>query len=995
MMHRLEVGMNNRKLMFSLAALVVAGVGLAGCDDSSSSSGGSGKPGAVACGDVAECVEGYCQDGVCTQTCDEIGGCSDEARCNDVATCHKDKTCKDVGTCTYECGKTANSCQWAVCASHARCANSQTCEKDKLDPYGDFDGDGILNHIELNSSFLDPCSADTDGDTIPDNLEDLNGNGIFEPWLGETDPNDSNSKPTTEGVGLINSVCSMDAQGTVTTETMKTFNIAVPKGIGGADMVKTEATDDIVRYDDEGGIAMVFGSTGGNSFTAKTLFKSAQEYESQAIVSFVEASNFTSAVPLTSWKETGYLKGYDASRLQVVPDHEVSRYIYRVSLQAGTSIQKLRDAIANALNLTDATIAASADVTTCEPDGGDVSSATVYMARSTYQENGKSITVYSVAVACSEKANDNVVNARMTDIMTGTHVAPIGLDSATRGYNVLNTIKCQQADFGDSSSKVDFIWVVDNSGSMEDELDNLAETAATFMNKLKRSKIDYRIGVAGTDSYVLDEWIYEEGKGLGDKDGWHINPFTSNSGEEYPNELVNPSAYYTYSGLRKPFVQKNAMMTPAQAQGHMTLPTCADTQFACLVKAVSGGTCNKGKGKNLCGLGHEDGLKSGLIVLDRLSLDVSKPYEEYEKVATEADFPEIDKEAEGGAEALKKAVDEENAKRKEQRRKSNSIFDRSNAQSKTCKSAEDLAQPACQQALAGQMLRDDALHYVIWVSDEESRQFKEPVREGDGLIASSVNLRGCLTGYKLENEGFADETITEETFKFDNPDLSKLVYSMYTGSYEGNDPNKCNPSMKNSFKEADGKYIITEDSTLADIHEQNPAFYDMLMYYIKEYHKYAGQAGVAGFALVGDIGKENGGFCAELGDNPGDKTGANYGLGYIMMAKYLSKLTPDGANDGKGGGYASICSENYSDTVDAIFQDVLGRLSRHGLEGYPVASTIRVAIVKQGSDTATELTRGKDWSYDASQNTITFSYTNGESTDKIAISYVLWQKTEG
>ena len=29
MMHRLEVGMNNRKLMFSLAALVVAGVGLA------------------------------------------------------------------------------------------------------------------------------------------------------------------------------------------------------------------------------------------------------------------------------------------------------------------------------------------------------------------------------------------------------------------------------------------------------------------------------------------------------------------------------------------------------------------------------------------------------------------------------------------------------------------------------------------------------------------------------------------------------------------------------------------------------------------------------------------------------------------------------------------------------------------------------------------------------------------------------------------------------
>ena len=90
-----------------------------------------------------------------------------------------------------------------------------------------------------------------------------------------------------------------------------------------------------------------------------------------------------------------------------------------------------------------------------------------------------------------------------------------------------------------------------------------------------------------------------------------------------------------------------------------------------------------------------------------------------------------------------------------------------------------------------------------------------------------------------------------------------------------------------------------------------------------------------------------------------------------------------------------VIRRSLNTSVDAIFQDVLGRLSRHGLEGYPVASTIRVAIVKQGSDTATELTRGKDWSYDASQNTITFSYTNGESTDKIAISYVLWQKTEG
>lgn len=46
--------------------------------------------------------------------------------------------------------------------------------------------------------------------------------------------------------------------------------------------------------------------------------------------------------------------------------------------------------------------------------------------------------------------------------------------------------------------KVDFVWVVDNSGSMEQEQDEVANAASTFFNKLSLKHIDYRLGVIAT-----------------------------------------------------------------------------------------------------------------------------------------------------------------------------------------------------------------------------------------------------------------------------------------------------------------------------------------------------------------------------------------------------------------------------------------------------------------------------------------------------------------
>ncbi len=53
----------------------------------------------------------------------------------------------------------------------------------------DSDGDGVVNDDELAAG-TDPEDADSDDGGWKDGEEDLNGNGAYEPQLGETDPND-------------------------------------------------------------------------------------------------------------------------------------------------------------------------------------------------------------------------------------------------------------------------------------------------------------------------------------------------------------------------------------------------------------------------------------------------------------------------------------------------------------------------------------------------------------------------------------------------------------------------------------------------------------------------------------------------------------------------------------------------------------------------------------------------------------------------------------
>ena len=189
---------DKRKWTLFIGALMAVGIANFGCSDEDAVFLPEGDLNSAAedCKSANTCTTAdACQSGVGAIACKCV---------TDNDYCHSDVRCNGVGSCSYVCSPNAGTCSYAGCASDPACSGPgpgpSTCDIDNLSPNEDFDKDGIPNGKELNSRIsvnneiksLDPCKPDTDGDGIFDGDEDLNHNGIFESWLGETNPVDIN-----------------------------------------------------------------------------------------------------------------------------------------------------------------------------------------------------------------------------------------------------------------------------------------------------------------------------------------------------------------------------------------------------------------------------------------------------------------------------------------------------------------------------------------------------------------------------------------------------------------------------------------------------------------------------------------------------------------------------------------------------------------------------------------------------------------------------------
>ncbi|MBR4986899.1 MAG: hypothetical protein IKY83_14290 [Proteobacteria bacterium] len=1002
--------MSKRKLAFLLGAVMVSGFSLLGCEEEdpfkpadvvdSENPGNPSKPKVPTLNDYSaedginaangklhkdmsgakkaclrsDCMTSKdCADGVDYWAC----LCSTDS--TSANKCTTWAACRDIGNCKIECGpgKTINgqeSCSLSVCAGASACASA--CIPENLPADGDYDQDGIPNLVERNSSGLeDPCLLDTDGDTIPDGYEDLNHNGVYEPHLGETLPNDPSSMPANGHVyDLQQVVCQAgDMLGGSASE-LKEIRIAKMKSA--VYEIDSDPNKEVTVFEDSAHkVAGFFGTLSAKRYTGPQLLRESAIKDGY----YAEESNFTSSMPLNVWLENKTEAGvpvYDRNNLQVIPDHTVSRYKYSITLESGQTLENVRDAIAKVF---DANLSVSKATGNTACDSGsddDKGKAILYLARSEYKEGGKAVYAYSGALTCrstntsSKQGAANAIEAMnmLDDVISGTLVAPIGLPAAPTGFDPFKDFVCQPEVFGNAAGTVDFIWVIDNSGSMQDELTNLTNTVSAFTERLATSGIDYRLAVTTTDAYLLDE----TGKVTSGQYGYGsdytplvINSdslgtdLRSNSAQSYDtNVYLNYLGVHTVKNSLNCFIDKDM-------QGGVDI----------FIQNVAGKKTASTTTPNINGKGYEDGLKSGAMALERLGLAVSPSVAD---IKDELLYTVKDKDMFA---TLKRKT---------------AYF----SPQTYSKCEEKPTSDNCISLLANCNLRENALKYIIWVSDEESRQFKEgPDKEHENTLLSSSpnNLYGCRTGFKLSNG------------------------SMKTGQYGGGGDGECNATMADTLETLVDASGLTYDMSLEEIKAAAPEYHAMLDYYLKIYQRYAGESDVTGFALVGDIGASRGGICTTLKicdgvckDKDGNVdeskngkegigcfkcegtykesssavVGANYGLSYIHMARFLSKE--------KEGGFASICNTSFETSIDAIFEDVAGRVASHPLKGYPIASTIRVAV-KSGTKSK-ELTRGaaKDgWSYDASQNAIVFSGANIKKDDYIAISYVIWKKNEG
>lgn len=978
--------LNNRKWAFMLSALMVAGVGLSGCEeqnwtcdecvvvDPEVSGGGASS-------DDFKSMSAFSRSELAKETdCTGSSACLSSSKCKDGAAyvaclcvsdpsiCHELPSCNGVGSCNYVCGETSESCGYTACASDPACKaegliSKITCkaaldcneeaariceEVAKLNPKADFDNDGLTNEEEINNTLHPhPCFADSDGDGVDDKRE----------VDGKSDPMDPASKPAGNDE-LRTLICTHNPLNQVEwTEVLKDMNIAK---LNGATYASTSSKMVSVFSHTSNNVYGFFGS--GPKTNGAQLLKAA----GLTAGTYVEEAKFSSSVPLASWTD------YDHD-LQIVPDsEEVNRYKFTITLEDGETIQDLQQKIAKVF---DSSATKSSGSDKCASSDGKVS---LYLARSSYTKDGNTSRIYSGAMTCAgnlTSTDKNQTLFMLEDVLSGTLVSPnLSIANISGDLFPYQTNHCQVGKVL-SSGYVDFIWVVDNSGSMEDELDNVAKTVEKFATRLKSSGISYRVGVTTTDAYLVDERM--EPQGLNTKiEGKKVYTYYGDDGAYSPNSYLTGLGFRNYEISNK---GAGAFLSPSLVKSRLA-PAVKNYKYC--------GLSQNANNPNICGFGYEDGLKSGLVALQRLSLDTAASKPEWVETDEQYDL-------------LKKIKDSIIAKL---------------GSADTVQFDSDAK----------------ALKYIIWVSDEESRQFKE---DCEFSSSSAIDKAVCKTGYKLKDDGTMRTGSLGET----DTDASEVCNPNISTVLEQN--------LASNFAEAadDASKVLAQDMSLEEIKTFNKDYYNMLRYYLDQYQKFAGEGGITGFALVGDSGNKYGGVCKNLKvcdglcyltakdyenkngiakgaegnkdgvgcfeceevdgvgwrDDAAAVVGANYGLSYIHLARFLGTSIKDEGDqvvtEGKEGGFASICNDSFEVSVDAIFEDVAGRVaSKYSLEGYPISSTIRVGAMKNGH--AFELERGAStngWTYDASQNAVIFTSLQVDDNSDLAISYDLWKVKEG
>jgi hypothetical protein len=455
-------------------------------------------------------------------------------------------------------------------------------------PDCDSDGDGIPDVIELASG-TDPFNPDSDGDGLCDGSgnvpgvcgagEDLNNDGVYNPELGELNNKDADQNgnsipdgqdPEFEGMAVV---CNTDTYNAVSASPARNAetNLALPD------------TFTIVEHPSATASAFSDPTNGIYGYVVKRTFAQPpalafRDFETKIGAAGSKRSNAILKA-FTTW--LGRLDSLDRNGVQ----SKGSFAFGAGSNNPGVTSQDpaaLRDQIISAISGT--------TVTTAGVSGTPCANIISHHV----EEKRDANTLVSIGVlACASDHDVPTTKVFFEDILNSTLFA---LATQERSYSPKVT-GCERQPGVQGGGIVDFIWIVDNSGSMADEQVNVANTASGFMDLLLSSSVDWRIAVSTTDAYCLG-----------------VDP------NNLPNNLT-PDLFNLCKTQLDQDPVRDACTGLRGLNGFMNSATPdVRTKFADLVSKNT--TClnpvNADPGSNVCGFGLESGLLSSDFVIGQL-----------------------------------------------------------------------------------------------------------------------------------------------------------------------------------------------------------------------------------------------------------------------------------------------------------------------------------------------------------------------------------------
>jgi len=359
---------------------------------------------------------------------------------------------------------------------------SGTVDAGEPDPRkADTDGDGIVDGVELGatsnpdpttctnfkadqdpSSSTDPTNADSDGDGVSDGAEDTNQNGKVE--SGELDPR------TGDATGPVGQVCTAANLRPVTfkSESGPDIKLALPPSFTEVTPITAGAeVKGLVGYDSDNKVAFLAFRQPAPAQATDPLG------DEEALRTLIEGR--------------GALSNRTAQLFQTWDGHRAVQAFYD---QAGatTDLKTRTNDLVNAL-----VPGSTGRLNTATAGGnGDFRLQTLFVHRSNQSVVVLIAITQLAAVTGTNRSTVAAFSAR--DLSDGSALAQFGEPTA---------IQCER--FQLPPAKVDFLFVVDDSGSMQSSQNSLAIAAQAAVDALNASSLDWRMSMVTSSYHIAGE----------------------------------------------------------------------------------------------------------------------------------------------------------------------------------------------------------------------------------------------------------------------------------------------------------------------------------------------------------------------------------------------------------------------------------------------------------------------------------------------------------